>query len=223
MHRGTQVLLVGPYQLYLDCLAAAFDATGRFGTVSQASRPEEVLQKLREKPPDLLVLDVKISTLVGVEWIEQVTSKASLSRLLILGSRTDEKELVDWIIKSAEGVHYKESSLAECLRGVEQLMGGEALYPKQLIPSLRSRLAANNGADPADSDGSPSLTQREREILDLLLECLSNKQIASRLHLSRHTVKNHVHNILKKRGVADRLELIKQAQQMTREALANPR
>jgi len=95
-------------------------------------------------------------------------------------------------------------------------MEGEALYPAQLVPYLCSRLGSNsNGADSAESNGGTSLTQREREIHALLLECLSNKQIASQLHLSRHTVKNHVHNILKKRGVADRLELIKQAQQKT--------
>ena len=216
MHRGIQVLLAGPYQLYLDCLAAAFLATGRFGIVSQASSPEEVLQKLREATPDLVVIDVKISDGVGVEWVDLVVNAASLARFLILGSRTDEKAIVDWIAKGAEGVHFKEGSLAELLRGVEQMLGGEDLYPTRLVPSLCSRLDANNtGAVPDESNGCVSLTQREREIHAMLLECLSNKQIASLLHLSRHTVKNHVHNILTKQGVADRLELIKQAQRKT--------
>jgi DNA-binding NarL/FixJ family response regulator len=216
MHRGIQVLLVGPYQLYLDCLAAAFLATGRFGIVSQAISPEEALQKMREAPPDLVVIDVKISDTVGVEWVDQVANTAALSRFLILGSRTDEKAIVDWIAKCAEGVHFKEGSLAGLLSGVEQMLGGEVLYPTWLVPLLCSRLDANStGADPDESNGCASLTQREREIYAMLLECLSNKQIAFRLHLSRHTVKNHVHNILKKQGVADRLELIKQAHRKT--------
>lgn len=216
MHPGVQVLLVGPYQLYLDCLAAAFLATGRFGAVSLASSPEEVVQKLLEASPDLIVIDVKFSDRVDAEWIDRVENASSRTRFLILGSREDEKEIVDWIEMGAEGVHYKESSLAGLLTGVEQMMDGETLYPTQLVPSLCSRLGAGgNGAIPEESNGYVSLTQREREIHAMLLDCLSNKQIASRLHLSRHTVKNHVHNILQKKGVADRLELIKQAHQKT--------
>lgn len=216
MHPGVQILLVGPYQLYLDCLAAAFLATGRFGVVSLASSPEEVLQKLLEASPDLIAIDVKFSGRVDAEWIDRVGNASSRTRFLILGSREDEKEIVDWIEMGAEGVYFKEGSLAGLLTGVEQMMSGEALYPTQLVPSLCSRLGAGgNGAISDESNGYVSLTQREREIHAMLLDCLSNKQIASRLHLSRHTVKNHVHNILRKKGVADRLELIKQAHQRT--------
>jgi two-component system response regulator DegU len=212
MHRKIQVLLVSPYQLYLDCLAAALLATGRFGSISQAGSPEEVLRKLRETPPDLMIIDVNIGDRAGVEWVDQVMNTASLTRFLILGSRTDEKAIVDWIVTGAEGVHFKEGSLAELLTGVEQVLGGEVLYPTRLVPSMCSRLDANGrGMIPNESHGSASLTLREREIHAMLLECLSNKQIAFQLHLSRHTVKNHVHNILKKQGVTDRLELIKQA------------
>jgi DNA-binding NarL/FixJ family response regulator len=213
MHPGIQILLVGPYQLYLDCLAAAFLATGRFGDISQASSPEDALEKLRGAAPDLIVIDVKSSDMVGVEWMDQVENTASRTRFLVLGSRKDEKEIVDWIEMGAEGVHFKEGSLAELLTGIEQMVGGEALYPTQLAPSLCSRLNVNSKRGVLDESNScTSLTQREREIYAMLLDCLSNKQIASRLHLSRHTVKNHVHNILKKKGAEDRLELIKLAQ-----------
>jgi DNA-binding NarL/FixJ family response regulator len=216
MHRRIQVLLVGPYQLYLDCLAAAFIATGHFGAVSKASSREEVLQRLREAPPDLIVIDVTISARVGVEWIVQVANTASHTRFLILGTLKDEKEILDWIEVGAEGVHLKESSLEELLAGLEQMMGGEVLCPTQLVPSLFSRLAANSqGVVSVESNGCASLTQREREIHAMLIDCLSNKQIASRLHLSLHTVKNHVHNILEKLDVADRLEVVKQAHQKT--------
>jgi DNA-binding NarL/FixJ family response regulator len=214
MHRGIRVLLVGPHQLYLDCIAVAFSATGRFNTLAQASSPDEALEKLRKARPDLLVIDVQMSVQAFDAWNDQRANTVSPMRTLILGSLKDLREILDWIEAGAEGVHLKESTLAELLAGMDQMMHGEVLCPPQLVPSLFSRLAANSArADLAETDGCAKLTPREIEIHTMLKDCLSNKQIASHLHLSLHTVKNHVHNILEKLGVEDRLELIKQAHQ----------
>jgi DNA-binding NarL/FixJ family response regulator len=209
MTRASRLFLLGPHQLYLDSLALALAANGHDTRVAAGPLSERDLQALAAHPPVIVVVDVAVTQHTGVGWITRLTRGDGLARVLALGSAEEEHAVLDCIEAGATGAHLKEEPLGALLSGIERMLRGEPVCPHRLFPSLLTRLAANGGGPgPADDTG---LTLRERDIHALLAEGLSNKQIATRLNISLHTVKNHVHRVLEKLQAEDRIEIIKRA------------
>lgn len=206
MSQPIRLFLVGPHPLYLECLALALAARGHAASVALGplSGPD-----LTAHLDGLVVVDVAVTKRTGVEWISRLSRGAHPARVLALGSAEEEQEVLDCIEAGAAGAHLKEEPLRSLVRAVERMVRGESVCPHGLFPSLLARLATNgNGQGPADDAG---LTLRERDVHALLAEGLSNKQIATRLNISLHTVKNHVHRVLEKLQAEDRIEIIKRA------------
>jgi DNA-binding NarL/FixJ family response regulator len=194
--------------LYLDCLALALAPAARVVRTAAGWGAQADWQALAAGPQALVVVDVGVTKQGGVGWISQVTRGPAPAKVLALGSADEEQAILDCIEAGATGVHLKEEPLKSLLCGLERMLRGEPVCPPRLFPSLLSRLAAN-GRGPAPADDG--LTLRERDIYALLADGLSNKQIATRLNLSLHTVKNHVHRVLEKLQAEDRIEIVKRA------------
>jgi DNA-binding NarL/FixJ family response regulator len=216
MTQPIRLFLVGPSQLYLDCLALALAPAARGARVAVGKGLEVDLQALAAYPHALVVVDVGVTKQAGVGWIRQVTRGPSPAKVLALGGAGEEQAILDCIEAGATGVHLKEEPLKSLICGIERMARGEPVCPASLFPSLLARLAAGGrGCAPADDAG---LTLRERDIHALLADGLSNKQIATRLKLSLHTVKNHVHRVLEKLQAEDRIEIVKRARPGPRDA-----
>jgi DNA-binding NarL/FixJ family response regulator len=200
-----RVLVVSEVCLYRDGLAVLLARHRGIAAVSTAADVAGGVAAARsgETPPDVVLLDS-----AGIDVAEAICSLRSAVpevQVVALTIKNREHALLEAAEAGAAGLVTVDASIKELVAAIESADRGEALCSPSLAAALMRRLAAraSQRAEPAQM---PALTSREREIVELIDEGLSNKQIAQRLRIELATVKNHVHNILGKLGVQRRGE-----------------
>lgn len=198
-----RVLVISGICLYREGLAEMLDRTGEISVVGSASDVEEGLEVWEElgESPDVILLD----TVPGHASLHVRALLAALpdARVLALTVPNRESEILAVAEAGIAGFVTSDASVAELVAAIDSVSRGETLCSPTVVAALMRRLAA---VARSLSDPTEPLTIREREILELIDEGLSNKQIAQRLRIELSTVKNHVHHILGKLGVQRRTE-----------------
>lgn len=198
-----RVLLISGICLYREGLAEMLDRTGVISVVGSASDVGEGLEVWTGlgEPPDVILLDTVPSH--ATLHIRSLLTALPDARVLALTVPNRESEILAVAEAGIAGFVTSDASVAELVAAIESVSRGEALCSPSVVAALMRRLSslARSWADPTEP-----LTTREREILELIDEGLSNKQIAQRLRIELPTVKNHVHHILGKLGVHRRAE-----------------
>ncbi len=159
--------------------------------------------------PDVVVLDLRLPDLSGVEVARGLAASAHPPHVLVLSASGEQDDVLDAVKAGASGYLVKSASREEFLQAVRRTAAGDAVFTPGLAGLVLGeyrRLAAQ----PAPDDG-PRLTDRETEVLRLVAKGLSYKQIAERLVLSHRTVQNHVQNTLSKLRLHNRVELVRYA------------
>jgi DNA-binding NarL/FixJ family response regulator len=212
MSTSIRLLIVHEDSLYRQCLAAALAAAGRFAAIAVAGSPSEAIPLLQQSPADLLLLDWNLPNQGGVALARWVASNLPGVRVLVLGLTETSEAVRECAEAGSTGYVVKGASLEELLTHIEQVLRGEAACSPRAVRFLFGHLAelAQRRRDGNDREEA-LLTAREREILSLIAEGLSNKEIAGRLRLSLHTVKNHIHNLLEKLAVPGRHAAVRYA------------
>jgi DNA-binding NarL/FixJ family response regulator len=200
----TRVLLISSICLYREGLSELLGRSGRIEVTAAAETVEEGIELYRStlSPPDVIVLDT-----LRVDGVEKVRElRQALGDVRVLGLTVPERESVVIAVAEAGISSFvtPDASVEQVVEAIESVARGEATFSPSMAAALMRRLAflARDRDDGVDA----SLTRREREILTLIDEGLSNKQIAQRLRIELPTVKNHVHHILGKLGVHRRSE-----------------
>ena len=203
--RVIHVLVISGICLYREGLAEMLDRTGVISVVGSASDVSEGLALWNglDEPPDVILLDTAPA---GAE----VSIRALLNalpdvRVVALAVPNHETEILAVAETGIAGFVTSDASVAELVAAIESVSRGEALCTPSVVAALMRRLASL-ARSWAEADPIQPLTRREREILELIDEGLSNKQIAQQLRIELPTVKNHVHHILGKLGVHRRAE-----------------
>jgi two-component system, NarL family, nitrate/nitrite response regulator NarL len=195
------VFVVAPVRVHRDCLVAAVGSAATINVVGEAAKLEEALPQLRRFGTSLVVL------LAGARLVDLVVAAPLMNepeaKLVAVG--VPESEAVAWIEAGASGFLPPEGSLKDLLSTVERVARDELVASPQVIAHLANRVR-RLAAEPQNGFAAERLTSREAEVLELLAEGLSNKQIAQRLTIEVQTVKNHVHKVLGKLGVTRRSE-----------------
>lgn len=159
--------------------------------------------------PVVVLLDVNLAERDSVLVCSRLCRAVPDLRLVVMGVTVLHAEIAELVSAGAMAFIMNDASADECLRTIWQAARGEPLLPPALTPSLFAQIARERDkATPAGFAESVSLTVREREIISLLGEGLSNRDIAERLHIAIHTVKSHVHNVLEKLSLRSRLEVV---------------
>ena len=166
--------------------------------VAEAADGDEAVRKARHLHPDVVLMDLVMPGTDGVEATKQIVAQDEDVRVVVLTSFTDDERVVPAVRAGAAGYLHKDATPAELERAVRAAARGEA----PLSPRAAARVLQSMTAEPA----GPDLTPREREVLALLGEGLTNRLIARRLGVSEKTVKTHVGNVLAKLGVSDRTQ-----------------
>ena len=198
------VLLVTSIRLYADEIARALRELDTIAAVTVVASCDEADAVLARASIDVVVLD-----LAGVDdvAVAQMFVGAAPVPVVALGIREREEDVVDWAECGALGILTRRASLDDLLRAVLAAARGECGCTSWVASALLRRVA-EAGAERRHRGTHPDLTLREREISALLVEGLSNKEIAARLLLGVSTVKNHVHNLLGKIGARTRAEAV---------------
>ena len=207
----TRVLLVDDHASVRQSLAILLDREPDISVVDQAGSLAAARAALAEKEVDLAVVDLGLPDGDGVELVPDVRAANPDAAVLILTAVTDRRHLARAIEAGAAGVLNKAAALDEILGTVRRAAAGEALHSARELMDLLELLRDAGRAREEERRAKAALdrlTPREREILQLLAEGLSDKEIAERLYLSGKTVRSHVASILTKLGVDSRLQAL---------------
>ncbi|HXO18911.1 MAG TPA: response regulator transcription factor [Thermoanaerobaculia bacterium] len=206
-----RVLVVDDHQLFRQCLSTALGKRGA-AEVRVAESAEEALATLDGWPPDVLLVGLDGGGAGALGLTRQVAARFGGVRVIVLGSQEVAREMAACLEVGARGSVFREQSLDELEAAIAAVAAGEIVCAPGVAHALFSRLG-ELGLERRRRERLEflDLTPRELEILHLIAENLSNQEIAERLFLSVHTVKNHVHNMIERLGVENRSEAVRHA------------
>lgn len=204
LRHAIDVFVLVPVRLYRDGIADAVARDARFRTVGTAASLAEAREQLPrlERPPDVALIDLGVAERAAD--VHELNAECPSTRIVALAVRDAEEDIVSWADLGVAGLVSRDATIAELLDALEAAAHDEALVSPATAGTLLRRVAAL--ARSQGADGGPALTRREREVVRLIGDGLSNKEIAGSLKIELPTVKNHVHNILEKLHVATRGE-----------------
>ena len=212
MKNPIQIMLVEDHPEYREGIALAMGKAASIKLASEFGTAEQALNALETDsglmPPDVVLLDLNLPGISGIEAIPLLKKLLPLTRIIALTQSDSEADVVAAIAAGASGYLLKSSSRAQILDGIESVMEGGAPVDPKVAMFLMKTLKR----DPMSGDGEQgALSEREIEILSLLAEGLVKKEIADRLSISSHTVNNHIRHIYEKLQVQNAPAAINEA------------
>lgn len=204
-----RVLLVDDHKLVVEMLADALDQAENVEVVGTAANGAEGVQIAKREKPDIVLMDVEMEEMGGIEATKQIVQALPETRVVMLTANDDQATVLEAIESGAVGYLTKDRALVDdVVETVRRAHQGEIMLPPALIGRLVTSLAARRREQIERRALAEALTPREREILHLIAEGADNKTIADRLVVSPHTVRTHVQNVLAKLGAHSKLEAL---------------
>ena len=204
-----RIVIADDHPIFRDGLRKLLSLEDDFEVVGEAKDGNEVLEIMREKEPDVLLLDLRMPGLDGLSVLQSLKNSGCRSRIIILTASEDKNEFVQAMKLGCSGIVLKQTATELLYKSIRKVYGGEIWLDSHTTAAVMRQFAAPSrvgGAERKGRERSP-LSQREREIVALVAQGFKNKEIAEKIFISEQTVKNHLHNIFDKLGVSDRLEL----------------
>lgn len=211
---GLRVVLADDHPMVREGLRAVLEHLGGAEVVGEAGDGEEAVRVVGDTRPDVVVMDLTMPGLSGIEATRRLVDADPGLGVLVLTMSEDDASVFAALRAGARGYVLKGASGTELLAAVGSVARGEAVYGAAVAGRIRRFLTEGlDRGQPADPSPFPELTAREREILDLLADGLANADIARTLFLSPKTVRNIVSAVYAKLQVADRAQAVVRARQ----------
>ena len=196
------IMIADDHSMIREGLKQLLELDGDIKVIAEANNGKDCLEKLNTYHPDVLLLDINMPEMNGLQVLEILKERKSDIKVLVLTVHNE----VEYLLKAVEigisGYMLKDSNSSELKNAIFSIIEGEDYIQPSLIPMLNSKLLEMD----SDKVKLDLLTRREYEVLKLLTEGMFNKEIAMKLNISERTVKNHVSNIFKKIEVTDRTQ-----------------
>ncbi|MEM7534348.1 MAG: response regulator transcription factor [Chloroflexota bacterium] len=207
MSQIIRILLVDDQRLMRDGLRTLLDLEDDLQVVGEAADGQEALTLYADLQPDVILMDVQMPGMDGVEATKRLRNQSANARVIILTTFDDDEYIFEGLRAGALGYLLKAASGEELATAVRTVAAGNALIDPSVTRKVVAEFArlAQPARDPSDGLPEP-LTERETDILKLLAQGLTNREIAQRIFLAEGTVKNYVTTILQKIGVRDRTQ-----------------
>jgi DNA-binding NarL/FixJ family response regulator len=205
------VLIADDHPLFRHGLSALLSASPDFEVVGEATTGEEVIALAAELQPDVILMDIQMPGVNGIEATRRILNTSPHIRILIVTMFEDDASVFTAMRAGARGYILKDAQKADMLQAIRAAGRGEAIFSPAIATRLIDFFAATRPIAPPQV--FPELTEREREILNLIAQGNSNTEIANRLVLSPNTVRNYVSNVFSKLQVADRAQAIIRARE----------
>jgi DNA-binding NarL/FixJ family response regulator len=206
------VFLVAGNRLLREALARLLSKRGDFEVCGVSACVPEVTASITALGAEVLVLDSITVQLSDYALIAEISSKAPKVRVVLIDMDNDSEVFLDCVRAGAVGYLLKDASAADVISGVRAVAQGQAVCPSQLSLSLFHTVAHQWTSTPsARIKLEFGLTRRQQQLVPLIAQGLTNKEIASQLNLSEQTIKNHIHRMLRRVGASDRLQVIDMA------------
>ncbi len=199
---SVKVMLADDHALMREGIKHLLEFDGSIEVIDEANNGKECLEKLEKVEPDILLLDINMPDMNGIEVLEELKKQNKNIKILMLTVHSEVEYLIKAIDIGANGYILKDSGSLELKQAINVIMTDGSYIQPSLLPALNSRLINRD----IDKEKLESLTKREIEILTQVAGGMFNKEIANNLDISERTVKNHISNIFKKIDVSDRTQ-----------------
>jgi DNA-binding NarL/FixJ family response regulator len=197
-----RAIVVDDHELFRGGLIQLLQENG-IEVLGEASLGATGIEMTQELQPDVVLMDLNMPGMSGIEATQRISAAAPLTRVVVLTVVADEESVMEALLAGACGYLVKDAAVGEIVRGVRAAANGESLISPRVASRLVDRLRRPATLEP---DIGSSLTAREQEILELIARGMDNVEIAQTLYLSQHTVKNYVSSILVKLQVENRIQ-----------------
>jgi DNA-binding NarL/FixJ family response regulator len=206
----TRILVIEDNRVLRDGLTLMLNDQSDMHVVATIGSGNNVLMKASQTKPHIILLDVGLKNYNELSVVESVRKHHPEAKVIGMGFVPSQSDIVEFVSAGASGFILKDASVREFLRTVRSVAKGEKVLPPSLTDSLFSHVV---DLALVKRKGNPTaavrMTKREREIIVLIADGLSNKEIAQRLNIATHTVKSHVHNVMEKLALHTRLQIAK--------------
>ncbi|HZP56916.1 MAG TPA: response regulator transcription factor [Dehalococcoidia bacterium] len=198
----TRLIIVDDHEVVRMGLRAALEVEPDFTVVAEAANGRDAIDQARAYQPDIVLMDVRMDGMDGIEACREIRSELPATRVLMLTSYAEEETVVAALLAGAAGYVLKNVPRSRLLEALRSVARGESLLDSKVTRAVLDQLMQRNAAGEQDDE----LTPREREVLVLIAEGATNKAIAAKLVVSENTARNHVSHILAKLGFSRRSE-----------------
>ena len=204
-NESLRVLIVDDHDLFRTGLRNLLEEQGVM-IVGEAAAGAEAVRIVREIAPDVVVMDLNMPGMGGIEATRHITAMAPLTRVVMLTISEDDSDVMDAILAGACGYLLKDSSIQDLMAGIRAASRGESLISPNIAAKVLQRVRATSTQPEIANTIRAELSDREIEVLKLIANGKDNAVIAAELHISPKTVKNHISNILMKLQIDNRIQ-----------------
>jgi DNA-binding NarL/FixJ family response regulator len=194
--QSIKIMIVDDHPVVREGLSRIIVSESGMEVIAEAGTGAEALKLYRKLRPDIVLLDMRMPEMTGIQTIEAIRKEFSNARIIVLSTYDLEEDIYQSMQAGARGYILKDSPRSELLASIRRVHAGERVIPPNIATRLAERIGGNE------------LTAREFEVLKLIVNGQSNKQIGDNLGISEGTVKSHVNNILDKLDVTDRTQAV---------------
>lgn len=197
-----RVLIADDHKMVREGLRRILEFDGEIQVIDEADNGEECIKKIRSSKPDIVLLDINMPVMNGIEALQEIRKKKLKTKVIILTVHNEIEYLLRAVDIGIDGYVLKDSDAHELIRAVTSVYEGDKFIQPSLIPLLNSKLIARD----LDAERLEQLFKREIEVLKLVAVGMFNKEIGVELGISERTVKNHLSSIFKKIDSSDRTQ-----------------
>ena len=197
-----RVLIADDHKMVREGLRRILEFDGEIQVIDEADNGEECIKKIRSSKPDIVLLDINMPVMNGIEALQKIRKKKLKTKVIILTVHNEIEYLLRAVDIGIDGYVLKDSDAHELIRAVTSVYEGDKFIQPSLIPLLNSKLITRD----LDAERLEQLSKREIEVLKLVAVGMFNKEIGVELGISERTVKNHLSSIFKKIDSSDRTQ-----------------
>ena len=203
-----KIILVDDHQMFRDGVKSVLCDEENIDVIGEVGNGNDLFDLLKTKTPDLIITDISMPDISGIEVAKHVSENYPDIKILILSMHSNEEFISKALNVGANGYLPKDTNMTELLEAINTIYKGENYFNKEISNTILKSLINKSKEE---SSSNKTLTKREKEIIKLVVEGLTNKEIAEKLCISIRTVDSHKNNIMQKLNLKSSVELVKYA------------
>ena len=208
-----QILLIEDNRLLRDGIASMLKKQSDMHVVATVGNGENILKLIGEHKPHIILLDLGLRSQNSLQIVKLTKQHYPDTKIIVMDLIPLQADIFEFVQAGVSGFILKDANIAEFYKTIREVYQGARILPPHLTGSLFSQIVENAiySSKPSAIVESVRMTKRERQVIDLISDGFTNKEIAQKLHISTYTVKSHVHNILEKLALNTRVQIAKHA------------
>jgi DNA-binding NarL/FixJ family response regulator len=211
-----RVLLIEENRILREGITAMINGHGDVTVAAVSDGRQNTLAKARAVKPHVVLMDLGLDSQNSLDIVESVKKEFPDVKIIGMGLAPTQSDILEFVQAGAEGFILKNATVEDVIKTIRAVVGGETVLPPPMTGSLFSQVAEHAlSKGKRILRGAIRMTEREKEVIALIVDGMSNKEIAQRLNIAIYTVKSHVHNIMEKLTLHSRLQIAKHAHDET--------